>query len=196
MSSEDRNDEKTKADRNEKKRKRYAEDPEYREQIIANARAYRSRNREQVNHKARERRKANPELRQQGRDEARVRHWRSKCKVDMTIPAYNRMLVRQRGVCKICGKKHPKKALCVDHRHSTGWIRGLLCNKCNFGLGSFDDNPLRMLRAAGYIVVALAQESLSRLIRRAGSFWRRTAAKLRVCLGPIFGRTPPPPSSG
>jgi len=183
-------------DRNEKKRKRYAEDPEYREKVIASSRAYRGRNRDQVNYKARERRKANPELRQQGRDEARVRHWRHKLELpDMTIETYNRMFVRQRGVCKICKTKNPNKALCVDHRHDTKWLRGLLCNKCNFGIGSFDDNPFRLVRAAVYIVVALAQENLSRLISRAGSLWRRAATKLGDRLGLGFGRTPPPPSS-
>ena len=183
-------------DRNEKKRKRYAEDPEYREKIIAGAREYRAKNRDKVNAKARERRKANPELRQQGRDEARVRHWRHKLELpDMTVEIYNRMFVRQRGVCKICKTKNPNKALCVDHRHDTKWRRGLLCNKCNFGIGSFDDNPVRMIRAAWYIIVALAEEQLSRVAARAGSFLRHAAVKLRVCLGLIFGRTPPPSSA-
>jgi Autographiviridae endonuclease VII len=164
-------------DESAKRRKRYAEDPEYRERIIAASRAFREKNRDKINQKAREKRKAHPELQQQGRDAARVRHWHSKYKlVDMTIEHYGRMLDRQHGVCKICKTKQPSKSLCIDHRHATGRVRGLLCNKCNFGLGYFDDNPVRMVRAAIYVVIDLVQETASRLLLTSMAFCRRTIA--------------------
>lgn len=40
---------------------------------------------------------------------------------------------------------------CLDHDHKTGRIRGLLCKRCNSGLGYFDDDPERMIRAAKYV---------------------------------------------
>jgi len=92
-----------------------------------------------------------------------VQSWRNSTKlVDMTPEKYDRMLVRQRGACRIC-RRETRKVLCVDHRHATGWVRGLLCFKCNFGLGYFDDNPVRLVRAAAYLI-SLLQEMASRLL--------------------------------
>jgi hypothetical protein len=41
--------------------------------------------------------------------------------------------------------------LAVDHNHTTGKIRGLLCPKCNQGIGLLMDNPLFLIRAAEYL---------------------------------------------
>jgi hypothetical protein len=59
---------------------------------------------------------------------------------------------QQGGVCLIC-KGPPKEGrnLDVDHCHTTGKIRGLLCNNCNRGLGHFQDNPSFLLTAAEYL---------------------------------------------
>jgi hypothetical protein len=59
----------------------------------------------------------------------------------MTISDYDRMLEKQNGGCAICGNP-PKdgKNLHVDHNHDTGYVRGLLCFRCNFGLSYFDGN--------------------------------------------------------
>lgn len=44
--------------------------------------------------------------------------------------------------CLICGEQPPGgQALAVDHCHTTGKIRGLLCSRCNIGLGQFRDDP-------------------------------------------------------
>jgi hypothetical protein len=94
--------------------------------------------------------------------------WRHAMKaLGMTPEKYDRMLTRQQGACRICGNPaSSNKKLCVDHRHATGWVRGLLCFKCNIGLGYFDDSPRRLVRTAMYIVASLIQESAARL--RAG----------------------------
>lgn len=42
--------------------------------------------------------------------------------------------------------------LCVDHDHSTGLIRGLLCKKCNFALGLLMDNIESIERAKMYLM--------------------------------------------
>ena len=50
--------------------------------------------------------------------------------------------------CVICGAE---EKLVVDHDHSTGQIRGMLCNHCNRGLGHFRDDPILLEFAAQYL---------------------------------------------
>jgi Recombination endonuclease VII len=59
------------------------------------------------------------------------------------IEDYDRMLVEQGGVCKICKRARASlntkfRFFCVDHCHETGRVRGLLCVKCNGALGWFE----------------------------------------------------------
>lgn len=59
---------------------------------------------------------------------------------------------KQGDVCNICGKKElERRQLLVDHDHKTGKIRGLLCGKCNRGLGHFQDNILLLQSAIEYL---------------------------------------------
>ena len=55
--------------------------------------------------------------------------------------------------CAICSisKKDNGKDLAVDHCHSTGKIRGLLCNKCNPAIGFLQDSPEIAKNALEYI---------------------------------------------
>jgi hypothetical protein len=55
---------------------------------------------------------------------------------DLTVDDYDAMVKNQRNLCKICGEK-PKR-LVVDHCHTTGAVRGLLCVRCNSCLGWFE----------------------------------------------------------
>jgi hypothetical protein len=64
------------------------------------------------------------------------------------------MVDEQDGACLICGTDTPMghhKRFVVDHNHSSGEVRGLLCSKCNSGLGCFSDNPHTLLKAAQYL---------------------------------------------
>lgn len=54
----------------------------------------------------------------------------------------------QGGVCAICGRPDPEH---VDHCHTTGRIRGVLCFNCNGGLGQFGDDPARLAAAISYL---------------------------------------------
>ncbi|MGL4756199.1 MAG: endonuclease VII domain-containing protein [Aeromonadaceae bacterium] len=90
-----------------------------------------------------------------------------RCKTDgsrkkrygVTSLEYDEMLKRQGGVCAICGSATPKTnkgrggsgSFCVDHCHSTGKIRGLLCMPCNVGLGKFNDEAARLESAIRYL---------------------------------------------
>lgn len=68
----------------------------------------------------------------------------------LTLEDYDEMLGAQGNACAICGMTPEEngKRLSVDHDHETGAVRGLLCNRCNTGLGWFRDN-LALLRSAG-----------------------------------------------
>jgi hypothetical protein len=39
----------------------------------------------------------------------------------------------------------------VDHNHSSGKVRGLLCNRCNRAIGMFEDSPELLLSAISYL---------------------------------------------
>lgn len=68
----------------------------------------------------------------------------------LTESDYESMVSAQNGVCKICSQPSHRR-LCVDHDHTTGKVRGLLCDPCNRGLGLFRDNPELLRDAADYL---------------------------------------------
>lgn len=80
----------------------------------------------------------------------------------LTVADYAALLEVQGGLCAIC--RQPETAvshknglpvpLCVDHCHETGRVRGLLCRKCNSGIGMFGDNPVLVQSAIGYLEMA------------------------------------------
>lgn len=71
---------------------------------------------------------------------------------------YNLLFEAQNGVCAICGEEEKDllrgktRTLCIDHCHKSNKIRGLLCNKCNTGLGLFRDNVDFLNKAIGYLL--------------------------------------------
>lgn len=66
----------------------------------------------------------------------------------ITKDDYAGMVVAQGSKCAICGTFHEyAAALAVDHCHSTGKVRGLLCRSCNTALGFLKDD-VALLRAA------------------------------------------------
>lgn len=65
---------------------------------------------------------------------------------DMPKP-FEEMVKEQDGLCKLCKKEPQSKGLNVDHCHTTGRVRGLLCTNCNAGLGFFNED-VELLKAA------------------------------------------------
>lgn len=63
---------------------------------------------------------------------------------------YNRLFVLQGGRCAICQKRSPKRRFDRDHDHVTGRLRGLLCRRCNEGLGRFEWDVAVILRLIAY----------------------------------------------
>jgi hypothetical protein len=67
----------------------------------------------------------------------------------LTREQYEAKLAEQDGRCGICKEVLSKP--CIDHEHGTKTARGLLCERCNFGLGHFRDDPEMLRNAAIYL---------------------------------------------
>ena len=137
----------------ERQKKRYAEDLEYRERTLAYNRAYNAAHKAELNKRRRDRRRTDPEYRERclaGRRGDRARNTRLKFSYGISTDDYDALLGQQNGICAIC-ETQSEQTLCVDHCHSTGMVRGLLCRKCNLGLGYYDDEPRLLLKAIAYL---------------------------------------------
>jgi hypothetical protein len=72
----------------------------------------------------------------------------------LTHEGYLALLKHQEGGCKICRVKAKSQrfgVLHVDHCHSTGDVRGLLCTNCNTSLGGFKDDTALLIQAIKYL---------------------------------------------
>jgi hypothetical protein len=74
-----------------------------------------------------------------------------KLKYGITVETYEQLLREQAGVCAICGGKPENRRLSVDHDHTTGLVRGLLCRKCNSAIGYMSDSLVKLQRATRYL---------------------------------------------
>lgn len=83
------------------------------------------------------------------RRRATLRQWHLATKYGLTLEQFDALLLRQDNACAICSRRHV--TLCVDHDHSTGEVRGILCRKCNALLGQVDDDPNLLARAIQYL---------------------------------------------
>ena len=98
------------------------------------------------------RREYKKEYHKQNKDKRREYHLKSTYGIDEA--EWNRMFEAQGGRCAICGSEDPKGnhgVFHVDHCHTTGKVRGLLCDTCNRGLGMFYDNTNTLKNAIEYL---------------------------------------------
>lgn len=66
---------------------------------------------------------------------------------------YNTKFAEQKGLCAICGKHQAnfKKRLSIDHCHTTGKLRGLLCTRCNLLIGGLENTPYILESLLSYL---------------------------------------------
>ena len=90
----------------------------------------------------------------------KYRDSRYRRKFGISLEEYGILLKQQEGCCAICGTRDPgpkhgnwevSMPFVVDHCHETQRVRGLLCEKCNRGLGQFDDDIDRIRSAIEYL---------------------------------------------
>ena len=83
-----------------------------------------------------------------------------KRKFGINTETYENMLEACNNVCQICnkpetrssrGRKAEPMRLAVDHCHTTGKVRGLLCQACNTALGQFNDDTDLLTKAINYL---------------------------------------------
>jgi hypothetical protein len=76
-----------------------------------------------------------------------------KRKFGITLGQYDQLLINQEYTCAICKieKCRTGRRFAVDHCHTTGKIRGLLCGLCNHMLGSSKDNIETLTEAIAYL---------------------------------------------
>lgn len=131
----------------------------HREEILEKARIKRAANREEINRKHKEyieRYKAEypeewKEKQRLSGERTRVKRAESikrsiiKKKYGITLEEYAGMKL---GGCQVCGSQ---EVLHIDHDHTTGKVRGCLCNHCNIALGHMKDNPVLLRKLADYI---------------------------------------------
>ena len=126
----------------EEKRQRYLADPA---PAKARVKRWQQENPERLNAYRRSRR-LEPEVKLRERAGHLMR------KYGITLKQYEAMLEEQGGGCFIC--ERPQRddiSLHVDHDHSTGKIRGILCFPCNNALADLQDDPELLRKAASYV---------------------------------------------
>lgn len=121
--------------RNARSREKRAENPEHYRQIEA-------RKRERI--------------RQDRPDEYRRQYMSSNLKKThgITLEQKRSMLSAQGGKCAICGTTEPggRGDFHVDHSHENGKIRGVLCHRCNIGIGSLREDVAILFSAIDYLM--------------------------------------------
>ncbi len=99
-------------------------------------------------------RRANRTEEQREEERARGRACAYRREYGITLQQYDDILAAQNGCCGMCGQLPGRRRLDVDHDEKTGEIRGLLCNRCNYGLGCFDHDPALFEAGAVWIRTA------------------------------------------
>lgn len=93
-------------------------------------------------------------------DECSKEGWRQgyfRREYGLSVGEYEKLFFNSSGTCYICGTSgfkintKTKASLCVDHDHSTGNVRGLLCHNCNRALGLLGDNVSLLKKAIRYL---------------------------------------------
>lgn len=136
---------------------------ETREEYNRYMREWVRQNSDRLNAARRERLKTDPEYAEKVRKKNRDRYANSpnhrrtialKTLYGIDLEEYDRMYAEQKGNCLICGEHYSpggKGGLVIDHCHTNGHVRGLLCMSCNTGIGHLKDDIQRLAKAIDYL---------------------------------------------
>lgn len=146
------------------RRKKYAEDAEHRARVTKRNLEYLKKNREEIEARRKKKRREDHDwriaenarrvqkrLEQKAVDpdyDEKARRYFRQWRYGLSPDQFDKMLIEQGGVCAICAKAAD---LYVDHCHTSGKVRGLLCRTCNAGIGQFYEDIAVMHSAINYI---------------------------------------------
>ena len=151
----------------------YRSDPERREKKNKKQREYYQKNKKKISEQNKIKRggenkelyNENQKLYRQNNPE-KVTNYRLKSNYNITLYEYNEIFNNQDGRCLICNielvhrldnlKSYPSESILsgvIDHDHETGKIRGILCNKCNMGIGLLKHDTSILLSAVKYLEI-------------------------------------------
>ena len=71
-------------------------------------------------------------------------------KYGITQEQWDKLFLSQGNGCAIC-KTTKSRYWHTDHCHSKNYVRGILCDNCNLGLGQFKDNSIKLSEASEYL---------------------------------------------
>lgn len=112
--------------------------------VVADSKKYRTTEQGRA---AKKRERAKWRAKYPERNREHKRQWRLRSDYGISTAEFEAMKAEQNDACAICAMV-PSETLSVDHCHSTGAIRGLLCRRCNAALGLFRDSPANAEAAA------------------------------------------------
>lgn len=100
----------------------------------------------------------------------------------ISLEQYNKVFEYQKKACAICKTPHVpgKPRLSVDHCHTTGELRGLLCWGCNRKIGAFNDNVALLKAAALYLTKPPIRFVLGIVFSAPGKVGSKRRAKLLI----------------
>jgi hypothetical protein len=141
------------------RRAKYHSDPEYRAKVNARNLERSRATKDENNERRRQKWRTDPDWRNKQKEEAAKRRsdpefaeeikiYQREWRYGMSHEQYIEMWDAQEGLCAICRFRID---IVVDHCHTTGKVRGLLCRGCNAGLGHFEEKPERLAAAAEYL---------------------------------------------
>lgn len=117
---------------------------------------WRAKNRLKVNESNKAYKKRHPEQTRQHRlKHSKIYYkktgWKKRIlkRYGISYTTFESMKLEQKNKCAICDKEEVE--LHIDHCHKTGKIRGLLCQKCNTGIGLLGDDLLILNKAVKYL---------------------------------------------
>lgn len=114
--------------------------------VIEYGKKYREKHKDRIKLKKRKYQKEKPQIKY---------NWYLQKQYGISLKEYEEIFKLQDNSCAICKSKKVKnkqhKYLHLDHCHKTGKIRGILCSRCNVGLGHFNDDIKLLYEVIRYL---------------------------------------------
>lgn len=125
----------------DKREKRRAYQKEYALKHKERLKKYRSDNKERISQRHNEWVKKN---------QAKVSEYQRAWRYGLTVDEMRTLLEDAGDTCQICLRSFDENKA-IDHCHTTGKVRGVICNKCNFAIGLIEENTDTLKRAIKYL---------------------------------------------